>query len=259
MTKHTAPRPYRLITARVSQGCELARWLLERAQLPCVEEPHVPVLHLLATRAVNGGNEVPVVVTPDGVWQSTMLILDAIDSHAPAGKRVFGETADEIAENRAFMARFLPTVGAHLRRYVYYQVLPYKSVMYPVATAGAPWWERMVVFWFYPLWAWLVGWALGIKAAEMDEAARLIVGAFDLVDAEIARRGTPWLSGDAPGGIDIVVSALLTPVIFPPQFGGDLPPLEAVTPTLRSLILAMRARPAGQLALKTYTTVRRSA
>jgi glutathione S-transferase len=205
----TLARPYRLITARVSQGSELARWLLQRAGLPFVEDAHAPLLHLLATLSVKGGYEVPVVVTPDGVWQSTMLILDAIDSHAPAGKRVFGETPAEIAENRAFMTRFLPSVGAHMRRYAYYHILPHKSVMYPAATAGAPWWERMVVWWLYPIWAWAVGRALGIKADEMDEARRLIIGAFDLVDAEIARRGTPWLSGDAPAGIDIVVSALL--------------------------------------------------
>ncbi len=249
-------QPYRLITARVSQGSELARWLLTRADLPFVEDAHAPLLHVLATRAVKGGTEVPVVVTPDGVWTSIVGILEAIDSHAPAGRRVIGETAAEIAQNRAFLERFLPFVAGNMRRYVYHEVLPLKAVMYPVSTAGAPWWERMVVFWFYRIWAALLGWALGFKPAELEEAPKLIVKGFDVLDAEIAARGTPWLAGAAPAGIDIVVSALLTPVIFPAQFGGVLPALEDVTPALRAFILAMRARPGGQLVLKTYATIR---
>lgn len=251
-----ADAAYRVISIEVSQGCELARWLLERAELPFVEELHAPLLHVLATLRVRGGVEAPVIVTATTAWQSTAGILAGIDARAPAGAKVFGETESERIANQVFFRSLLPWFGPPLRMYVYHFVLPDRRLMIPLATYGVPAWERLVVRWFYPLWRPLLAKALGDNPAAFVAAPATIEQGLALVDAELARRGTPFLSGAEPGGIDIVVAAQMSPVIFPPQYGGKLPPLDAVAPELREFIEAARARPAGKLALATYAAIR---
>ena len=48
-----------LITIPLSHYCEKARWALDRAALPYREEPHIPLIHRLATKRNDGGT-VPV-------------------------------------------------------------------------------------------------------------------------------------------------------------------------------------------------------
>ncbi|HZK98863.1 MAG TPA: hypothetical protein VFC47_03095 [Caulobacteraceae bacterium] len=257
MSARDDSRPYRVISIVVSQGCELARWLLERAGLPFVEQFHAPLLHVLATTRVNGGVEAPVVVTPDGVWVTLMGIMEGIDAHSPAGRKVFGESEGDRLENEAFLAQLMPLFGDPLRRYVYHLVLPNKRVMYPLASAGAPAWERAVVYWFYPVWRVLLSRALGDAPADIAAAPGIIEQGMALVDAELARRGGRYLAGEAQGGIDVVVAALMSPAVFPPQYGGRLPDLADVPSELRDFVTRNRDRPGGRLALATYASVRK--
>ena len=250
--------PYTIVSAAVSQGAEMVRWLMERAGMAFVEQQHAPFLHILATLRVHGGIEVPVVVASDGTWQTTMGLLDKIDAHAPAGRKVYGETDPERSANRAFITTLLPYFGHPLRRFVYNQVLPDKAIMYPIATFGAPKWERMFVYVFYPFWRWLLGLGLGLGFSTdlLAEAPIMLRDGLGLVDAELARRGTPFLNGSAAGGLDITVSAMMAPLMFPPNYGGQLPPLDRVSKTLHDFVTAARARPAGDLVKRTYETAR---
>lgn len=245
-----------MVSIVVSQGCELARWLLQRAGIPFREEIHAPLLHVLATLRVRGGVEAPVVVTPDGVWTTLMGIMQPIDARSPPGRRVFGELLEERLANEDFIQSLSPYFGHPLRRYVYHLVLRDKRIMYPLASAGAPAWERAVVYWLYPLWRRLLSRALGDAPADLAQAPKQIEEGLSLVEAELARRGTPFLCGEAPGGCDIVVAAMMAPVLFPPQYGGQLPRLEDVAPELRDFVLRARARPAGRLGLETYARAR---
>ena len=128
--------------------------------------------------------------------------------------------------------------------------------MKPLATAGVPWWQRLVVVWFYPLWAWLLRKGLGINAQTVAAAPAQIEHALNTIAQELDARATPFFGGDKPGGLDVVVAALMSPATFPPQFGGVLPPAEALPPTLRDFVLRMRALPGGQFGLKVYNVAR---
>lgn len=246
----------RMISIEVSQGCELARWLLQRARLPFVEELHAPLLHVIATLRAHGGTEAPVIVTPTTTWQSTPGFLAGLDAFSPPGSKVFGETASERIANQVFFDAFFPFSGPPMRMYVYHFVLADRKLMIPQATYGVPGWEALVVRFAYPLWRVLLAKALGDSPTAFAAAPAFIERGLAVVDAELEKRGTPFLSGTEPGGIDIIVAALLSPVIFPPQFGGRLPDLAKVAPELRAFIEAARARPAGQLALATYAARR---
>ena len=54
---------HRLITIAISHYCEKARWALDRAGITYVESAHVPLAHLVFTKAA-GGSSTPILVTP---------------------------------------------------------------------------------------------------------------------------------------------------------------------------------------------------
>ena len=255
MSAAPAPR-YRLVTVAISNGCDLMRWLLDRAGLDFQEELHVPLLHVVATLRRRAGVEVPVIVAPGTIWKSPFGELDAIDAHAPAGAKVYGETIEERLENNAWLRRIIPSFYGYPRQYVYHYVLQDRHVMTPIAVYGAPWWERMVVRWLYWLWAPLLRRALGITPRVIADAPAALAKAMDDVAAELARRGTPFMAGAAPGGVDIVMATLIAPLVFPPEYGGMAPPLDEVKPVLRDWVLANRAHPAGVYGLAVYAANR---
>ena len=80
--------------------------------------------------------------------------------------------------------------------------------------------------------------------------------ALSLVEAELARRRSPFLGGATPGVLDIVFSALAGPLVFPRNYGARLPPFDELPPALKAFVKATRARPAGDLVLRTYASAR---
>lgn len=259
-----------VVSIKVSQGCEMARWLLQRGGLPFVEHFQAPLLHILATRAAGGGIEAPVLVVDHGdknaavgsgtstktAYGTLPTIIEAIDGLCPPGRKVYGETEAERVAGKAFIARVVPLFGPWMRQYPYNYILKDPALMKPLATAGVPWWQRLVVVWCYPVWAWLLRKGLGIDAQSVAGAPALIEHALATIATDLAARGTPYFCGEGPGGLDVVVAALMSPATFPPQFGGVLPPAEALPPTLRDFVLRMRALPGGQFGMKVYDVAR---
>ena len=245
-----------IVSARVSPMVELTRWLFEHYHLPYHEEVHAPILHVLATRRRGGGNEVPVVVAPDGIWAGARAALNGLDARSRTGERLFGESEEERVANRQLVERLLDLLLPTVRRLVYFHLLPHKAVLYSVAVDGAPLWERAFVFLLYPLWRRLMARGLGFSPELLDAAPLEIRNACDLVEGELQRRGTPFIGGTAPQVIDIVFSALMAPVVFPPEYRAKLPAAAALPTVLKSFLDEMRARRAGQLVLTTYATAR---
>jgi cytochrome P450 len=241
-----------VVSARVNPAAELTRWLFEHYRISYHEEPHVPFLRVVATRRDKGGIAV---IGPEGAWMGACEILDGLDTKSRPGQRFFGEDDVERNSNRALVER-LDFLLRAVRRHVYAQLLPLKSVLYPVVVDGAPLWERAFVYCAYPLWRRLAERGIDVAPELVIAAPGQIHEACDVVEAELARRGTRFIAGDRPGVVDIVFAALAAPVILPPRYGAKLPALDALPDELKSFVVQMRARRAGQLVLDTYETAR---
>ncbi len=245
-----------IVSARVSPMVELTRWLFERYRLSYHEEPHAPMLHVLATLRRGGGVEVPVVIGPEGVWAGAHDLLSGLDAKSRPGQRLYGESDAERAANRALVGRLLELLLRTVRRYVYFHMLPLKAVLYPVAVDGAPLWERAFVFLLYPVWRMLMARGLDLAPDLVAAAPGQIRDACDLIETELNRRGTRFVGGAQPGVVDIVFAALAAPVAFPPRYGSKLPPLDALPAELKTFVEQMRARRSGRLILDTYEAAR---
>ena len=250
------PPRYVIVSARVSPMVELARWLFERHRIPYEEEAHAPLLHVLATRRRRGGIEVPVVVTAASVWKGAREVLDGLDSRLRAGERLYGDAPAERAANEALVSQLLDRLLLTVRRFAYFHMLPVKRSVYPVATDGAPAWERAVVRLLYPLWRRLMARALDFSPELIDAAPRQIRDAFDIVEATLAARKTRFIGGDRPNAIDIIFSALVAPVTLPDGYGSRLPRHEDLPAELRAFVDELRARRGGTLVVETYAAAR---
>jgi glutathione S-transferase len=249
-------KPLRMISLKVSDLCELGRWLVERAGIPFYEEFHVPLLHVPATVMAGGGFEPPVLVRPgQAPWTAKTGMIEGVDAYGPPGRRVFGETDAERQKNQAFLAKIIDPLNP-IGTFCYHFILPHKELIYPVASFGAPAWELWVLRWMYPVWRAAMGRALDGPPAAIVKAQASIESGLDIIDQELAARGTPFLAGDEPAGMDVVVAALLSPVVWPPQYGGKLPELEKTPQQLQDFVMKTRARPAGRLAMETYAKIR---
>ena len=245
-----------LVSARINPTVELTRWLFESYRISYHEEPHAPMLHVLATRRQGGGVEVPVVIGPEDVWAGAREVLNGLDAKSRPGQRLYGEDDDERAANRALVDRLLDLLGRTVLCHVYAQLLPLKSVLYPVVVDGAPLWERAFVYLLYPVWRRLVARRLEFTAELIAAAPGRIREACDVVEVELAQRGTRFVGGSEPGIVDVVFAALAAPVVFPPRYGAVLPALDALPDELKNFVGQMRARHAGRLVLETYEEAR---
>ncbi len=235
---------------------ELTRWLFERYRLSYHEQAHAPILHVRATRRNGGGMEVPVVVGSDGVWATAAEILNGLDAKSRPGDRLYGELEEERESNCRLVAKLLDLLLQTVPRYACSHLLPHKRLVHPVAVDGAPAWERAFVFLLYPLWRRMMARGLDLSPDRVTEASERIGEACDLIEADLARRGTRFIGGGQPNVVDIVFSALTASVVFPAEYGAKLPPIDELPHDFGRFVAAMRARRAGRLVQETYVAAR---
>ena len=194
-----------VVSARANPAAELTCWLFERYRIAYHEQPHAPFVRVVATRRERDG---VAVVAPEAVWMGVRDILQGLDAKSRPGQRLFGESDAERAANHALAERLADLLPRAVGRYVYAQMLPHKAELYPVVADGAPLWERAFVYCLYPLWSRLAARRLELSPGLVAAAPEQIREACDIMEAELAKRGTRFVGGDNPGIVDIVFAAL---------------------------------------------------
>ena len=245
------PAPLRLVTIGLSHFCEKARWGLTLAGIPWVEEAHGPGLHVRAVRAVGGRRTTPVLVTPEGPLCDSTDILRYVDARMPAGRALFGP-----AEAAALEERFDQNIGPHVRRLVYFHVLPVRGLILPIMQAGIPSWERGLLWLIFPLLRGVMRRAMRIDAAGAARSRTVLEGELDAVDALLAD-GRPWLAGSSFSAADLTLASLLAPLVGAEGYGFGLPAVEALPSELAAISRRVAARPAGRHVARCYAQARR--
>jgi glutathione S-transferase len=242
----------RLVTIPISHFCEKARWALERAGLEYVEERHVQGVHRFASRRAGGDGTLPVLVSDEGTFTQSEVIVRYADQHLPPGQRLF--TGDPEVEA---LCRWLDDgLGPDARRLIYAHMLPRKRLMLPYNNQGVPAWEARALAALYPV---AVRWArreLQIRSPEEDRSR--VFAAFDAI-AERLADGRRHLTGDCFTAADLTFACLAAAVIVPPGYGVALPQPDELPEPVRRDVEAFRAHPAGAYALSLFATRRGAA
>jgi glutathione S-transferase len=235
----------RLVTIPISHFCEKARWALDRAGVPYVEERHLQGIHIVAARRAGGGRTVPVLATASGrvLTESAAIVRWACPD-------VYAEP-----EAAALEARLDAGLGPDGRLWMYHHTLPAVRALAPWALAGVPPWERTA----FAVGGRLVEPALrrylGVDAAAAGAALSRVGAAFDEVAARLAD-GRQFLLGARFSAADLAFAALAAPVLVPARYGSPLPPLDVLPGAMADEVRRFRHHPAGRFALRLYDTER---
>jgi glutathione S-transferase len=209
--------PHRLITMPFSHFCEKARWSLDAAGVSYSEEGHCPGLHRFAVRRAGGRRSVPVLVREHGdVLTESADIVRFADAEASAERKLLPTDPRARAEVEALEKSFDEGLAPHVRRYVYFHLLPRRAETFRLFDIRTPLAERVAVRAAFPVVRRLMRRLMHIDEARALESRDRTRRAFDEVSALLAD-GRPFLAGNRFSSADITFAALTAPMILPPE------------------------------------------
>jgi glutathione S-transferase len=246
----------RLITIPISHFCEKARWALQRAGLDYSEERHVQGVHILVARRAGGGETVPVLIAPEGVFPESAQIIAYADRFLSEEERLFPADPELRAEVESVSRWLDEGLGPDGRRLMYAHMLGERGLMQKVNFQGVPAWERRTMTALWPLTVRMGKRQLEITATspEADEAS--VFRTFDAI-AERLADGRRYLCGERFTAADLTFAALSAAVVVPTDYGVALPQPEILPEHIAQPVRAFRAHPAGEFALRLIREERR--
>jgi glutathione S-transferase len=247
--------PAVLITIPLSHYCEKARWALDRVGLPYREEPHAPLLHLIATKRNDGGT-VPVLVHGSRRFVDSTHILVHADTVC-GGDLLYPRDPTLRREVEALEERFDTELGPHTRRWAYSQLLPQVKLLRSVWSRGVPQLEATMIPVIAPLARYLARAAYKITPESAQRSLERVRGVFREVDERLGD-GRRFLVDERFTAADLTFAALAAPVLFPAECRATHPALEDVPAAMREEILRLRDTDAGRFALRLFAQERAS-
>jgi glutathione S-transferase len=238
-----------LVTFPLSHFCEKARWALDHASLSYSEHGYAPAVHKIAVKS-HGSRTVPLLVGEQTLRESTDILRFA-DRAGPRERSIYPAGRAAQQEIEQVIARLDLTLGRQARLWWYSWLVVDPRRLYEWASCGLSSQQRMLLRILSPRIAILIATSLHITKRTRDEARERIDEELCMVSATLAD-GRRYLGGDTFGAADLTFAALAGLLVCAPGYGGTrltLPPLPA---ELAPQILAWRATPAGQLALRLY-------
>lgn len=274
---------HRLVTLGISHFCEKARWALQHAGVPFVEDAHIPLLHVPAVRRAGGNHATPVLRTAEGetVVESARIVAWA-DARRTRGDTLFPAGSHEAIGR--WVTRFDAAVGPAVRRIAYDLLLPHRALMLRGFGALASPGELRLARWLYPLIRGGIRRGLRIDAegvrrskVALEAALTEVEAALTEVEAVLAEgeavlaereavpaegeavlaegeavHGGRYLVGSGFTAADLTFAALMAPMVAAPGYGGQLPDVSETPAAYQALVAEYRARPAGRYALEVY-------
>jgi glutathione S-transferase len=243
--------PARLITIPISHYCEKARWVLDATGVRYLEEPHAPVAHLRATRAV-GGRTVPLLVHGDRVFRDSSDIARHAEELAPPGRGLVPAAGEERARVLAIEDELDETLGvdARLLRY-WYQLRddePARALVGQMMGLRSTLARRVAARLFRAL----IFRRYKVNAETARRAEVRVRATFTRLGDGLREDGAGYLVGGRFTLADLTFAALSAPLLGPPEHpvtgrfkGMPIPALDALRTELSTT-------PAGRHALRVY-------
>lgn len=238
-----------LITFPLSHYCEKARWALDHAGLDYRERGYPPVVHTRVVRR-HGGQTVPLLLGAQILLGSTD-ILRLADQGCSIDRALYPVASGARREIDELVARLDTTLGPQARRWFYCWAVAEPARLYEWGCRGLPPHQQALMR--------VLQTRIATRIAihmEIDEHTHEALGEgldqeFGMVSALLAD-GRRYLGGDSFSAADLTFAALAGPILQPPGYGGTRITLPPMPDELAPQILAWRATPAGQHALRVY-------
>jgi glutathione S-transferase len=213
----TAANP-QLMTFAASHFCEKARWALDWHRIRYEEVGWPPGLHqILAKRCGAKQTTVPILLDGQHVIQGSGAIIDWADRMGADQKRSLTPEAGDRAEAMEIERRVDETIGIHVRRLAFAELLPsHTHLVKPALFYRASGWRRLMGNAMWPI-SWRVMMRMyDIRPGAATESRSKLEAEFDWLDDKLAD-GRSYLVGDRFTRADMTVASLLANFARPNQ------------------------------------------
>lgn len=254
-----SPAMLRLITIPISHYCEKARWALDRARLPYVEQKVLPGLHTFYTWGAARHRMVPVLVHDRGALGESTAILRWVDQRLEPGERLFPEGSDADAIE-GWVKRFDKELGRSSRLWAYSLLLADPEILKQQFQSVYSGVSRAVVPLLVPPGIRAIRRRYRVTAPRAEAALEQCEALFDDVAAALAdNAGGRYLVGERFSAADLTFASLAAPMLLPAEYAGGLLSQEQMPAAFQAVVARLREHAAGKYAMRLFAEERRGA
>jgi glutathione S-transferase len=237
-----AERPV-LWQLQISHYNEKVRWALDYKRIPHTRRSMLPGVHRVITKRLAGIVTSPVMQFEDRAVGDSTAILQALEERWPKPPLMPSDAAER-ARALELEDYFDEQLGPHIRRAIYFDLLPYPDLVIPLFTDGANGATRAMLKAGFP--ALRVGMRRLMNIYE-EPAARSrakSVEALDRLEAELD--GNDYLVGGRFSVADLTAASLFYPLALPTEFPYTSPAFEDLPEGARAFLGELRERPGAR-------------
>jgi len=244
-----------LITLLPSADVDLGRWLLSHYRVAYTERPHAPVFHVLALKSWGvGKDDYPLFVREGEKFAGVEQMLPMLDSAAAEALKLVPDAQAEAdlharVDELQHYARW--EMGGDVVNWSYWNLLKYKSVVWPSITTDVPWYEKLTCFVAFPVIRSLMYKGLKLDQGVADDALKNIYAGWDKFD-DILRDGRRYLAGDRLTFADLALATSGGPMILAQGYHGMLPNHALCPDFMQKVYSELRQRPTGLFIQRIY-------
>lgn len=198
-----------------SHNNEKARWALDFKRVPHVRRSFVPGRHAAPVKKMTGQTAVPVLVLNDkAIFDSTRIIAEL--ERAWPEPALYPAVPKERERALALEDFFDEELGPYVRRWLFYLLLPYPSVIVAAFMGFVSPTQRLMIRAAFPFLRGRMKRSMNIYPAEARIARQKTVAGMDRLVGEVHPSG--YLVGDRFTVADLTAAALLFPLVMPDEF-----------------------------------------
>jgi glutathione S-transferase len=237
-----ADRPV-LWQLQISHYNEKVRWALDYKRIPHTRRSMMPGVHQLIVKRKAGIVTSPVLeLDGQGIGDSS-AILQAIEQRWPEPPLI---PQNSLQRRRALRLEdwFDEQLGPHIRRAVYWELLPYPDVVIPLFTDGASALTRGLLRAGFPVLRVGMKRFMNIYEEPAMRSREKCIEALDLLEKELGDKD--YLVGERFSIADMTAASLFYPLALPPEFPYTSPTWEQLPEGAREFLGTMRERPGAK-------------
>jgi glutathione S-transferase len=243
-----AERPV-LWQLQISHYNEKVRWALDYKRIPHVRRSMMPAIHQLIVKRKADVITSPVLELDGRGIGDSSAILQAIEERWPEPALI---PSNALQRRRALRLEdwFDEELGPHIRRALYWELLPHPELVTPLFTDGASWPTRAGLRAGFPVLRVGMRRYLNIYEEPAMRSRQKTIEALDVLEKELG--DGDYLVGDRFSIADLTAASLFYPLALPPEFPYTSPRWEDLPESAREFIEPMRQRPGGQWVAEMY-------
>jgi glutathione S-transferase len=241
---------------QISHYNEKVRWALDYKRIPHTRRSMMPGVHQLILKRKAGTVLSPVLEVDDTAIGDSSAILQAIEERWPEPPLI---PENPLQRRRALGIEeyFDEELGPHIRRAVYWELLPYPDKVIPLFTDGASDTTKAMLRASFPVLRVGMKRFMNIYEEPAMRSRVKCIEALDTLERELGDKD--YLVGDCFSIADLTAASLFYPLALPPEFPYTSPTWDDLPDGAREFLGTMRERPGAKWVGEMYRRHRLSA